>query len=107
MTNTPSNTPTQTPTPTATPTNTPTPSLTASPTPSVTPTHTPSPTPFGVFYANEQYLYEDCVVCTGSTYSQSVPHPADWVPESPNGGRQGVVIDQSAVRLGGFNGLNS
>ena len=118
-TTTPTNTPTntQTSTQTQTPTNTPTPSITASPTPTpsitasptntVTPTNTPTPTPFGVFEVNEQYEANACVDCDGTITTPPYPHPADWVPENPDGGRQGTVIDVSAVQLGGIHGLNN
>lgn len=128
-TNTTTQTPTQTvtPTPTNTATNTPTPSITASPTvtptttitntptasvtarPTETPTATPTPTPtaFGVFEVNPQYEAEACITCSGVTYTDAYPHPVDWVPENPDGGKQGTVIDLSAVQLGGMHGLNN
>jgi hypothetical protein len=107
QTNTPTNTSTRTPTPTTTLTNTPTPSITASPTATTTATPTPTPTPFGVFYVDVQYEAEACITCSGVTYAGDYPHPSDWVPENPNGGRQGVVVDLSAVQLGGMHGLNN
>ena len=112
-TNTASNTPTPsitaspTVTPTTTLTNTPTPSITASPTATTTATPTPTPTPFGIFYVDVQYEAEACITCSGVTYTAEYPHPSDWVPESPDGGRQGVVVDLSAVQLGGMHGLNN
>ena len=107
QTNTPTNTATETPTPTTTLTNTPTPSITASPTATTTATPTPTPTPFGVFYVDVQYEAEACITCSGVTYVGDYPHPSDWVPENPDGGRQGVVVDLSAVQLGGMHGLNN
>ena len=106
---TPTNTPTTTQTPTNTPTNTntPTPSITASPTATNTATPTPTPTPFGVFEVNVQYEAEACITCSGDTFTTAYPHPVDWVPENPDGGRQGTVIDLSAVQLGGMHGLNN
>lgn len=108
-TNTPTNTPTTTQTPTNTPTNTntPTPSITASPTATNTATPTPTPTAFGVFDVNVQYEAEACVTCGDDTTTAPYPHPADWVPISPDGEKQGTVIDLSAVQLGGMHGLNN
>jgi hypothetical protein len=108
VTNTPTNTATRTPTPTTTLTNTPTPSITASPTATGTPTPTPSETPFGVFDVNVQYEAEACVECPDTSPTVvPYPHPADWVPVGPDGGKQGTVIDLSAVQLGGMHGLNN
>jgi hypothetical protein len=106
---TPTNTPTHTGTPTNTPTNTntPTPSITASPTATTTSTPTPTPTPFGVFEVDVQYAAEACITCGDETTTAPYPHPADWVPVGPDGGRQGTVIDLSAVQLGGMHGLNN
>jgi hypothetical protein len=108
VTNTPTNTATRTPTPTTTLTNTPTPSITASPTSTGTPTPTPSETPFGVFDVNVQYEAEACVDCPDTSPTVvPYPHPADWVPVGPDGGKQGTVIDLSAVQIGGMHGLNN
>jgi hypothetical protein len=83
-------------------------------TPTKTSTPTPTPTPFGVFDADSVYEYG-----TGQTGSFSggtwesppfplePPHPSDWVPYGADGERQGVVVDLSAIQLGGFNGLNN
>jgi hypothetical protein len=102
------NTQTITPTNTTTPTKTPTPSITASPTVTGTPTPTPSETPFGVFDVNVQYEAEACVDCPDTSPTVvPYPHPADWVPVGPDGGKQGTVIDLSAVQLGGMHGLNN
>jgi hypothetical protein len=119
-TKTPTTTPTNTVTPTKTATNTPTPTKTATntPTSTVTPTKTstptPTPTPFGVFDVDSVYDYG-----TGQTGSFSggtwesppfplePPHPSDWVPYGADGQRQGVVVDLSAIQIGGFNGLNN
>jgi hypothetical protein len=119
-TKTPTTTPTNTVTPTKTATSTPTPTKTATntPTSTVTPTKTSTPTPtptrFGVFDANEVYDYG-----TGQTGSFSggtwesppfplePPHPSDWVPYDADGEKQGVVVDLSAIQIGGFNGLNN
>lgn len=107
---TPTKTATNTPTPTKTPTNTPTSTVT----PTKTSTPTPTPTPFGVFDVDSVYEYG-----TGQTGSFSggtwqsppfplePPHPSDWVPYGADGERQGVVVDLSAIQIGGFNGLNN
>ena len=50
---------------------------------------------------NGQYTYEDCVNCGGTVTPQSLPHPV----YSNNQGED--VIQLTAVRFGGFNGLNS
>ena len=114
---TPSITPTRTVTPTVTATNTPTPSITptttltptptktATPTP--TPTITPSQTSIGTTYVNVQYEYTNQMEgsYSGGTWDESlgnVPHPQAYVE-----GTRGWVIDLSAVKLGGFNGLNN
>jgi hypothetical protein len=101
---TPSVTTTKTPTPTqtgtagVTPTPTGTAAVTPTPTQSVTPTETPTPTPtpteFGTFYANSYYEFTDEMFgsYSGGTYDPS------------NGG---TVYDKSAIRLGGFDGLNN
>jgi hypothetical protein len=120
-TDTPSVTPTQTTTPTQTGTAgvTPTPSGTASvtstPTPSITPTRTPTQTPtptsFGVFYANEYYEFTDEMFGSYSGGTAPVVPPLVNVPHPINqamiGDERGTVQDQSAVALGGFNGLNN
>lgn len=120
-TDTPSVTPTQTTTPTQTGTAgvTPTPSGTASvtstPTPSITPTRTPTQTPtptsFGVFYANEYYEFTDGMFGSYSGGTAPVVPPLVNVPHPINqamiGDERGTVQDQSAVALGGFNGLNN
>jgi len=104
---TPTNTSTVTNTPTTTQTRTPTPSITASPTATTTSTPTPTPTPFGVFDVNVQYEAEACVTCGDETTTAPYPHPVDWVPLSPDGQKQGTVVDLSAVQLGGMHGLNN
>jgi hypothetical protein len=120
-TDTPSVTPTKTPTPTQTGTAavTPTPSGTAAvtptPTQSLTPTKTPTPTPtptrFGVFYANEYYEFTDGMFGSYSGGTAPVVPPLVNVPHPINqamiGDERGTVQDQSAVALGGFNGLNN
>jgi hypothetical protein len=126
-TQTPTNTVTQTPTPSVTSSNTPTPtpSITASntPTPSVTAdvtpsptttntaTPTPTPTPFGFgLDVNDQYAYTADILgsFSGGTWNSppfpdQPPHPVDWNPQN----KKGVVIDLSAIRIGGFDGINS
>jgi hypothetical protein len=118
---TPSVTPTRTPTPTQTGTAgvTPTPSGTAAvtptPTQTVTPsnttTPTPTPTSFGVFYANEYYEFTDEMFGSYSGGTAPVVPPLVNVPHPINqamiGDQRGTVQDQSAVALGGFNGLNN
>ena len=120
-TGTPSVTPTRTPTPTQTGTAgvTPTPSGTAAvtptPTQTVTPsntaTPTPTPTSFGVFYANEYYEFTDGMFGSYSGGTAPVVPPLVNVPHPINqamiGDQRGTVQDQSAVALGGFNGLNN
>ena len=109
-TNTASNTPTQSATATRTPTPTQTATQTATPTQTATQTATPTPTPtrFGVFDVNVQYEAEACVYCPDTSPTVvPYPHPADWVPVGPDGGKQGTVIDLSAVQLGGMHGLNN
>jgi hypothetical protein len=120
-TGTPSVTPTRTPTPTQTGTAgvTPTPSGTAAvtptPTQTVTPsnttTPTPTPTSFGVFYANEYYEFTDEMFGSYSGGTAPVVPPLVNVPHPINqamiGDQRGTVQDQSAVALGGFNGLNN
>lgn len=118
-TDTPSVTPTKTatPTPTGTAAVTPTPTGTASvtptPTQSVTPTKTPTPTPtptqFGTFYANSYYEFTDEMFgsYSGGTYDPSngpLPRPAN---QAMIGDERGTVYDKSAIRLGGFDGLNN
>jgi hypothetical protein len=114
-------TPTVTPTTTATPTCTvtgtanvtpsPTPSITATNTPTQTASATPTPTPsqFGVFSANTYYEWTNQMEgsFSGGTWDASlgnVPHPINSAME---GGARGIVIDMSAVALGGFDGLNN
>jgi len=120
-TDTPSVTPTRTPTPTQTGTAgvTPTPSGTAAvtptPTQTVTPSNTATPTPtptrFGVFYANEYYEFTDGMFGSYSGGTAPVVPPLVNVPHPINqamiGDERGTVQDQSAVALGGFNGLNN
>lgn len=49
---------------------------------------------------NGQYDYQDCVNCDGTVTEQALPHPI-----FTNG--DGVAIVQTtAVKLGGMNGLN-
>ena len=127
-TQTPTNTKTPTPTPSVTSSNTPTPtpSITASntPTPSttvdVTPsptttntaTPTPTPTSFGLtgFDVNDQYAYTADILgsfsggtWTSPPFPDQPPHPVAWNPEN----KKGVVVDLSAIRIGGFDGINS
>ena len=120
-TDTPSVTPTKTPTPTQTGTAgvTPTPSGTAAvtptPTQTITPSNTATPTPtptrFGVFYANEYYEFTDGMFGSYSGGTAPVVPPLVNVPHPINqamiGDQRGTVQDQSAVALGGFNGLNN
>jgi hypothetical protein len=120
-TDTPSVTPTRTSTPTQTGTAavTPTPSGTAAvtptPTQTVTPSNTATPTPtptrFGVFYANEYYEFTDGMFGSYSGGTAPVVPPLVNVPHPINqamiGDQRGTVQDQSAVALGGFNGLNN
>jgi hypothetical protein len=120
-TDTPSVTPTRTPTPTQTGTAgvTPTPSGTAAvtptPTQTVTPSNTATPTPtptrFGVFYANQYYEFTDGMFGSYSGGTAPVVPPLVNVPHPINqamiGDERGTVQDQSAVALGGFNGLNN
>ena len=120
-TDTPSVTPTRTSTPTQTGTAAITPSVTTTktstptPTQSLTPTKTPTPTPtptrFGVFYANEYYEFTDGMFGSYSGGTAPVVPPLVNVPHPINqamiGDQRGTVQDQSAVALGGFNGLNN
>jgi len=110
---TPSVTPTRTVTPTVTSSNTPTPTKTSTPTPTKTSTPTPTPTitpsltSIGTTYVNVQYEYTNQMEgsFSGGTWDASlgdVPHPEAYVE-----GTRGWVIDLSAVKLGGFNGLNN
>ena len=104
-----------TPTPSGTAAVTPTPSVTTTPTQSLTPTKTPTPTPtptrFGVFYANEYYEFTDGMFGSYSGGTAPVVPPLVNVPHPINqamiGDQRGTVQDQSAVALGGFNGLNN
>ena len=119
QTDTPSVTSTPTTTQTGTAAVTPTPSGTAAvtptPTPSITPTRTPTQTPtptrFGVFYANEYYEFTDGMFGSYSGGTAPVVPPLVNVPHPINqamiGDERGTVQDQSAVALGGFNGLNN
>jgi len=96
-----------TPTPTGTAAVTPTP--TSSVTPTVTPTTTPTPTPFGVFSANTYYEFTDEMFgsYSGGTYDPSLgqlPRPAN---QAMIGNERGTVYDMSAIRIGGFDGLNN
>ena len=107
-------TPTKTATPSVTPSITPTRTVTPTQTPTVTPTNTPTqtqtPTPSLSGFAltggttNTQdgtIVYEDCITCSGNTYTQALPHAI----YSNAQGRSVVQVD--SVALGGFNGLNS
>ena len=104
-----------TPTPSGTAAVTPTPSVTTTPTQNVTPSHTATPTPtptrFGVFYANEYYEFTDGMFGSYSGGTAPVVPPLVNVPHPINqamiGDQRGTVQDQSAVALGGFNGLNN
>ena len=106
---------TQTGTPAVTPTPTTTTTLTSTPTQTVTPsntaTPTPTPTTFGVFYANEYYEFTDGMFGSYSGGTAPVVPPLVNVPHPINqamiGDERGTVQDQSAVALGGFNGLNN
>ena len=111
---TPTVTPTKTATPSVTPSITPTRTVTPTQTPTVTPTNTPTqtqtPTPSLSGFAltggttNTQdgtIVYEDCITCSGNTYTQALPHAI----YSNAQGRSVVQVD--SVALGGFNGLNS
>lgn len=113
-TTTSSSTPTITPTRTVTPTVTNTPSITPSitptktSTPTPTPTITPSITPSGFALTGGTtnsntgtIVYEDCITCSGQTFTQALPHAI----YSNAQGRSVVQVD--SVALGGFNGLNS
>ncbi len=122
-TNTPTKTPTptpsitasNTPTPTVTNSNTPTPSTTANVTPSPTATNTATPTPTPTSFGfgldvNDQYAYTADILgsFSGGTWESppfpdQPPHPVDWNPQN----KKGVVIDLSAIRIGGFDGINS
>jgi hypothetical protein len=112
-TKTPTPTPTKTagvtPTPTGTAAVTPTPTTTVTPTNTATPT--PTPTAFGVFYANEYYEFTDGMFGSYSGGTAPVVPPLVNVPHPINqamiGDQRGTVQDQSAVALGGFNGLNN
>ena len=107
---TPTPTPTPSITPSITPTRTATPTVTSTVTPTVTPTNTQTPTPSLSGFAltggttNTQsgtIVYEDCITCSGNTYTQSLPHAI----YSNAQGRSVIQVD--SVALGGFNGLNS
>ena len=98
-----------TPTPSGTAAVTPTPTQTV--TPSNTSTPTPTPTRFGTFYANEYYEFTDGMFGSYSGGTAPVVPPLVDVPHPINqamiGDQRGTVQDQSAVALGGFNGLNN
>ena len=109
-----SNTPT--PTPSVTTSNTPTPSTTADVTPSPTTTNTatptPTPTPFGLtgLDVDVQYAYTADILgsFSGGTWESppfpdQPPHPVAWNPQN----KKGVIVDLSAIRIGGFDGINS
>ena len=113
-TRTPTVTPTNTATPSVTPSITPTRTVTPTQTPTVTPTNTPTqtqtPTPSLSGFAltggttntqNGTIVYEDCITCSGDTFTQALPHAI----YSNAQGRSVVQVD--SVALGGFNGLNS
>jgi hypothetical protein len=113
-TQTPTVTPTNTATPSVTPSITPTRTVTPTQTPTVTPTNTPTqtqtPTPSLSGFAltggttntqNGTIVYEDCITCSGDTFTQALPHAI----YSNAQGRSVVQVD--SVALGGFNGLNS
>jgi hypothetical protein len=115
QTGTASVTPTQTGTAAVTPTPSGTAAVTPTPTQTVTPsntaTPTPTPTSFGVFYANEYYEFTDGMFGSYSGGTEPVVPPLVNVPHPINqamiGDQRGTVQDQSAVALGGFNGLNN
>jgi hypothetical protein len=115
QTGTASVTPTQTGTAAVTPTPSGTAAVTPTPTQTVTPsntaTPTPTPTSFGVFYANEYYEFTDGMFGSYSGGTAPVVPPLVNVPHPINqamiGDQRGTVQDQSAVALGGFNGLNN
>ena len=104
---TPTGTAAVTPTPTGTAAVTPTP--TSSVTPTETPTPTPTPTPYGIFSANTYYEFTDEMFgsYSGGTYDPSLgqlPRPAN---QAMIGDERGTVYDMSAIRIGGFDGLNN
>jgi hypothetical protein len=108
VTPTRSGTPTPTPTNTGTPNVTPTPTQTVTPTKTATPTITPSPTPSpyaltgGTTNTNTGTInYEDCINCSGSTTTSSLPHAIY------SNGQGRAVVQADSVALGGPNGLNS
>jgi len=115
QTGTASVTPTQTGTAAVTPTPSGTAAVTPTPTQTVTPSNTATPTPtptlFGVFYANEYYEFTDEMFGSYSGGTAPVVPPLVNVPHPINqamiGDQRGTVQDQSAVALGGFNGLNN
>jgi hypothetical protein len=115
QTGTASVTPTQTGTAAVTPTPSGTAAVTPTPTQTITPsntaTQTPTPTRFGVFYANEYYEFTDGMFGSYSGGTAPVVPPLVNVPHPINqamiGDERGTVQDQSAVALGGFNGLNN
>lgn len=47
-----------------------------------------------------QYTYDDCISCTGGTFTGSMPHPIDANVDDS-------IIQITAVAIGGPNGLNS
>ena len=88
------------------PTPTPTPTVTQTNTPTNTQTPTPSLSGFALTggTTNTQggtIVYEDCITCSGDTFTQALPHAI----YSNAQGRSVVQVD--SVALGGFNGLNS
>ena len=115
QTGTASVTPTQTGTAAVTPTPSGTAAVTPTPTQTITPSNTATPTPtptrFGVFYANEYYEFTDGMFGSYSGGTAPVVPPLVNVPHPINqamiGDQRGTVQDQSAVALGGFNGLNN
>ena len=115
QTGTASVTPTQTGTAAVTPTPSGTAAVTPTPTQTITPSNTATPTPtptrFGVFYANEYYEFTDGMFGSYSGGTAPVVPPLVNVPHPINqamiGDERGTVQDQSAVALGGFNGLNN
>ena len=78
-------------------------------TPTNTPTPTPTPTPYGIFSANTYYEFTDEMFgsYSGGTYDPSLgqlPRPAN---QAMIGDERGTVYDMSAIRIGGFDGLNN
>jgi hypothetical protein len=59
---------------------------------------------------NDQYAYTADILgsFSGGTWESppfpdQPPHPVDWNPQN----KKGVVIDLSAIRIGGFDGINN